>query len=377
MEPLNCFGVAGSVKLLDWGFTVFTRGKFLQSYRILALSASLLFSASACIAANDSLPKPAPEFKRKLGAAIESRKNGEEASFRVQTKIAVPLSNSPSPAAVVSPLTGGVAAADAYLKGTVAGITRTLPGQVSSARQVPPEQFRAWLERTHPKFAVQTQPSGSVLEIKGVYDNSGKTLKAMGLPFEKIRGSDLIEMPLENVKIIIADCPGRVPREALQRVRDYVARGGFLLSTDWASDNLVEQAFPGYIKADKHKNAQAVYDAEIVKPDLSLFAGTVTNASWKMDIDSHMITVLRPDVRVLAVSKSLAAEDPQGHGVLAVVFPFGRGYVMHMVAHFDNNTLGWRMLADPAPVINIGLRQALAANFVVTALSGTKIPIHP
>jgi hypothetical protein len=340
----------------------------LQSHRsIFVLSSLATMLLPACFAANNTMPKAAPDFRAKqIGAAISHKDIDGEASFRVQTT------------APATSLTGGVAATDSYLKGAVGAITKTLPGQVSDAKPVPPEQFRVWLEQTHPRFVVKTPTPGTVLEVKGVYDNSGKTLRALGIPFEKIRGADLIDMPLNNVKVIIADCPGRVPKEAFQRVRDYVARGGFLLSTDWASDNLVEQAFPGYIRADKHKNEQPVYDAEIVKPDPSLFAGTVTNATWKMDIDSHMISVLRPDVRVLALSKVLASEDPRGHGVLAVVFPFGRGYVMHMVAHFDNNTMmAWRnMLADPAPVINISLRQALAANFVVAGLSGIKIPIQ-
>lgn len=344
-------------------------GSLLQSRSVLgALSTIGIFALPACFAANNAMPKAAPDFKDSRVGAVLGRKCSEgEAIFRVQT-------------APVAPLSGGVAASDSYLKGTVAGVSKTLPGQVLDAKPVPPEQFRVWLEQTHPRFAVKTntQAPDMVLEIKGVYDNSGKTLRALGIPFEKIRGADLLNMPLNNVKVIIADCPGRVPREAFQRLRDWVARGGFLLSTDWASDNLIEQAFPGYIRADNHKNEQPVYDAEIVKPDSALFAGTVTNARWKMDIDSHMISTLRPDVRVLALSKALAAEDPRGQGVLAVIFPFGRGYVMHMVAHFDNNSMmAWRnILADPAPLINISLRQALAANFVVAGLSGIKLPVQ-
>ena len=255
----------------------------MQSHRtIVVLSSLATMLLPASLAANNSMPKAAPDFRTKqIGAAISHKDIDGEASFRVQTT------------APATSLTGGIAATDAYLKGTVAGVTKTLPGQVSDTKPVAPEQFRVWLEQTHPRFVLKTPAPGTVLEVKGVYDNSGKTLRALGIPFEKIRGADLIDMPLNNVKVIIADCPGRVPKEAFQRVRDYVARGGFLLSTDWASDNLVEQAFPGYIQADRHKNDQPVYDAEIVKPDPTLFAGTVTNATWKMDIDSDICTAPR------------------------------------------------------------------------------------
>jgi hypothetical protein len=208
--------------------------------------------------------------------------------------------------------------------------------------------------------------------------NSSKTLRSLGIPFKQIRGGDLEDMALTNVKVMVVNCPGRVPRESLQKIRDFVARGGYLLSTDWSSDNLIEKAFPGYIQWDRHSNRDSVYDAELVSSDSPVFVRTVSNATWKMDVDSHMIRKLRDDVRVLAVSRQLASEDATCGGILAVLFPFGRGYVMHMVAHFDNNTiLPFRnMLADPAPVIGISLRQALAANFVVAGLTGERLVSH-
>ncbi len=81
--------------------------------------------------------------------------------------------------------------------------------------------------------------------------------------------------------------------------------------------------------------------------------------------------VLKPDVvKVLAVSRDLVSLDPDKQGILAVAFSFGKGKVLHMVGHFDNNSLPIfpNRLPDPAPVIGIGLRQALAANFVVAGL---------
>ncbi len=317
---------------------------------------------SAEAANGNSMPKPAPSFKRHSVEVHDAAP--AETSFRVQ----VAPNSTPSAA-----LSGQVSTeGDTVIKTSVS--------QVGSSTSVPPEIFRAWLEQTHPKFALSTSTMSQtkVLEVKGVYDNSSKTLRALGIPFTRISGGDIEDMSLADTRVIVINCPGRVPRSAQQRLRDFVAQGGYVLCTDWSSDNVIDGAFPGYIQWDKHTNKQSVYDAEVVHPDSSLFARTVSNSSWKMDIDSHMIRVLRPDVRVLAISKQLSNEDSQGKGVLAVVFPFGRGYVMHMVAHFDNNTImSFRnMLADPAPVIGISLRQALATNFVVAGLSGTRIPIR-
>lgn len=328
----------------------------------LGTTANIHFSEALAVPAHASaMPEPAPPIHRQVKALSTAEKIP---SFRVQTDS--------NPA-----LAGNVYAGATTGAGTV---IETNPSSPPAPAQVPPETFRAWLEQSHPDFALRTSTisSASVLEVKGVYDNSSRTLRSLGIPFEQVAGRDLVDMPLAGVKVIVVNCPGRVPQQAFQNVRDFVARGGYLLTTDWSSDNLVERAFPGYIQWDRHTNKQSVYDAQIVRSDPALFARTVTNASWKMDIDSHMIRPLNENVRVLAISKQLAVEDQGSRGVLAVVFPFGRGYVLHMVGHFDNNTiLPFRnMLSDPAPVIGISLRQAIAANFVVAALSATRLRIR-
>ena len=353
-----------------------------SSAALFTLALLAIASDSSLQAANTTgMPKAAPDFRAKFTTPKKEKSSEADysgTSFRVQTRLPALQPATPIPAATT--IQGTVKHNDAgLLMGSLdSSIIKTSPQRPQSA-SVPPEVFRGWLEQAHPQFALRTstlQPH-QVLEVKGVYDNSGKTLNSLGIPFQKVRGADLATMPLNETKVIVVDCPGRVPRQSFQQVRDWVAAGGFLLSTDWSSDNLIETCFPGYIKWDRHSNDQAVYDAEIVNPDPSLYTRTVTNASWKMDIDSHMIATLRPDVRVLARSKQLQAEDPAGAGVLAVIFPFGRGYVLHLVGHFDNNTMMpfRHMLADPAPQIGISLRQAIAANFVVAGLQGRKIPI--
>lgn len=328
-----------------------------------------LFTGPSSLAVNHvTIPEPAPSFHKNVqGLSAKSAINSGSgtASFRVQ----IPFN---------AAATGALKASSSpFLEGSVDDVIKTAPQQNNQSRVVDPQTFRSWLEQAHPKFALSSSALSpeAVLEVKGMYDNSSKTMRSLGIPFSEIRGSDLDQVALDSVRVMVINCPGRIPREYYQRVRDFVSRGGYLLTTDWSSDNIIQGAFPGYIQWDDHKNDQSIYDAQIVHPDPSLFARTVTNASWKMDIDSHMIRTLRKDVRVLAKSAQLAAEDPSGQGVLAVVFPFGHGYVLHMVGHFDNNTiLAFRnMLADPAPVIGISLRQAIAANFVVAGLSGTKI----
>jgi hypothetical protein len=240
------------------------------------------------------------------------------------------------------------------------------------ARSVPPSTFRSWLEKNHSRFALSTSTMNplSVLEVKGQWDNSDHTLRSLGIRHNTIKKGKLVEIPLDDVRVLVVNCAGNVPSEAYQRVRDFVARGGYLLSTDWTVHNLLEKAFPGYIAWNSGKADGKVVDAQVVDPDPVLFAGAVRQAGWKVDDGSQTIKVLRPGVRVLVRSRQIAKDDPDHQGILAVVFSFGRGQVMHLVGHFDNNAgLAFNnMLPDPAPEIGISLRQALAANFLLAGL---------
>ena len=341
--------------------------------------------------ANGETPRPAPDFRANQKQQRSAPGgNDEKAIFTKRaTFTVVPNSENPPLSGEAArseraPLSGQVSRADAppqntMLRGNVGSLIDT-PPVISAAvsRTVPPEVFKAWLDKAHPGVLLSVNISPrSVIAVKGRWDDSGRTLRALGIPYERVGSGDLEDMSFDNVKVLIVDCAGTVPRESLQRIRDFVARGGYLLATDWALDNLVEKAFPGYIEYDRKKNAQAIYDAYVVNPEPVLFANAVTNAHWKMDEASHLLRVLKPgSVRVLARSRKLEQEDPGGQGVLAVTFPFGKGYVMHTVGHFDNNGFFkfTNALPDPAPAIGISLRQALASNFVIAGLTGTKIP---
>jgi len=243
--------------------------------------------------------------------------------------------------------------------------------------KVSEDVYRSWLSKTHPQFSLKIQSLDpmQVLELKGQWDKADRTLKNLGIPHTTIGAGQLAGTDLSRTKVLVVNCAGTLNRNALQGIRDFVARGGYLLTTDWALDNMLRQTFPGFVEWNKGKSKGNVVDAQVVMPDREFFQGTVSNASWKLDEESQTVRVLRPDVvKVLAVSRDLAPLDPDRKGILAVAFPFGNGKVLHMVGHFDNNSLPFfpRHLPDPAPVIGIGLRQALAANFVLAGLQRGK-----
>ena len=268
------------------------------------------------------------------------------------------------------PLQGGV-----KFDGPIETPRLALPGRASMA---PPKMYRGWLEQTHPAFSLQTSvmEDDRLVVISDKYDQAERTLESLNLKYKIMSKKDFDSYDLSAAQVVIIDCgPNNLSWNAGMKVRDFVIRGGYLLTTDWMIDRLDQHVFPGFICWNGATNRKRMYEASLVGKHPALFRHAVTNGAWKMDIHCHLIRVLNKEkVQVLATSSELAAEDPDGLGALAAVFPFGRGYVMHMMAHFDRGQSSKSFsLDDASPAIGISLRQAIAINFVVAGLSGTKL----
>jgi hypothetical protein len=249
----------------------------------------------------------------------------------------------------------------------------------------PPSVFRAFIEKNHPQFALSARNNteSSLLVVRGQWDDSSKPLHALSIKFQMTKTRELSELALDKFKAIVIDCAGEVPQAAIQKVRDFVASGGYLLTTDWALQNVLERAFPGFVKWNGDNTDGVITDAYIVDPDSPLMAGlSGRRFTWKLDRMSQCVRILAPErVQLIARSSRLSQQDPQLRvlsdpllaGALAVEFSFGRGKVLHLAGHFDNCSNSFRplLLPDPAPGAGISLRQALAANFLVEALSKT------
>ena len=282
--------------------------------------------------------------------------------------------------ALGQPLQGNAFLVDIDAKKTAIPNFTELPpvtGKVHSER-VDPLVFRAWLAKAHPQLKLSGQVSelSPVVEVAGQWDKADKTLTKLDIPYRHIKSKEITSELLASSKVLIVNCAGDMKRDKLQFIRDFVTQGGYLLTTDWALDNMLVQTFPGYLSWNKGVNRKDIYDADYLAPDPILANNTVRSAFWKLDQASHMVRILKPSaVTVLVGSRQLAAEDPDHSGALALIFPFGKGYVLHMVGHFDNNAkiaIG-NFLPDPAPAIGISLRQAIATNFIVAGLEGKRL----
>lgn len=257
---------------------------------------------------------------------------------------------------------------------------RFLQGAAVNAN-VPPALFKAFVDKQYPGFllSAENDPHALVL-VRGQWDDSNKPLHSLGLKFDAIKPKELPDFHFDKCKVMIVDCAGVIPRAAVQPLRNFVMKGGYLLTTDWSLQNVIEQAFPGYVQWNRDNTEGVITDAFIMDPAVTLMNGVSgRNFTWKLDRMSQCVRILRPDkVHLIARSAHLAQHDPQLRvlpdplqaGALAFGFSFGRGKVLHLVGHFDNcsNSFRTQLLPDPAPGIGISLRQALATNFIIEAL---------
>jgi hypothetical protein len=233
---------------------------------------------------------------------------------------------------------------------------------------VSPKVFRSWLTNTHPDLG--DIPKNAVVEVKGQWDDSGHVMHNFGITFTRVAPGHLAEANLADTSMLVVDCAGNVPPAGLAAIKNFVHEGGFLLTTDWALDGCLTRAIPGYISWNGGYSSSTLVDATVVDADPDLLAGAVGRAFWKLDPKCQTVHVQRRDVEVLVRSHQLLREDPDQQGILAVTFNYGKGKVLHLVGHFDNNSdrAFNNALPDPAPGIGISLRQAIAANFAALAI---------
>jgi hypothetical protein len=268
------------------------------------------------------------------------------------------------------------------------------PAGLPQTATVSPKLYSGWLTQTHPDLATMTKDS--VIEVKGKWDDSGHALHNFGFNFNKISADALSKVSLANTDVMIVDCAGEIPVASLDVIRNFVANGGYLITTDWSLDNCLARAIPGYVEWNSANTVSELVDATVNRnasdTDPDLLLNVVPRAYWKLDDKCQMAKVRNPAaVTVLVRSKRLAYQDPNrtfalnsrsdtevaNIGILALTFRYEKGRVLHLVGHFDNNTdLAFNnSLPDPAPRIGISLRQAIAANFIAAGLKANPHPL--
>jgi hypothetical protein len=236
---------------------------------------------------------------------------------------------------------------------------------------VPPPEFRKWLETNHQHFAKSTTQidPNRLLCIDGQWDAPSASLKRFEIPFRKTTARRIANLRLQDTKVIIMGCGTKISQQSAELLVHWVADGGYLITTDWLLTTAISKMFPGRIVVSDAQLDHGLVLAAVADVPLEIAAGLVSKAYWKLDEGAKLIETVK-DAQSLVDSPS-TTKSGNRVGPLAVLFPYGKGKVLHVVGHYDNNSTYpfGSVLEDPAPVINISLRQALITNFIVAGLS--------
>lgn len=184
--------------------------------------------------------------------------------------------------------------------------------------------------------ALAAVEAADIVVVPGHYDHVELVLEALEVPFTRLQRPSLRGVRLRPEQLLVVNCPGTLSGADIVAVRDFVADGGSLFTTDWALRNVVEPAFPGVLAYNERPTADAVVRIEVRDPDNPFLRGVMDTADdpqWWLEGSSYPIRVLDPDrVEVLITSREL--EDQWGEAPVAVLFRYGKGEVFHMISHY-------------------------------------------
>ncbi len=216
----------------------------------------------------------------------------------------------------------------------------------------------------------ELKPS-ELLVIKGQYDHVEDLLDMLDLKYESIEIRRLDRTKLRNRKIVFFNCTNLSPTPtAVKKVKDFVRRGGYLISSDWAVSTLLIRAFPGYLEPLMKAGRKVLTPNEVIRIMKSrssarhfLMSGIDfrrNEAKWWLEESSYPFRVLRPrDVEVLIESDDL--DRTYGTRPVAATFHFGKGRVLHMLGHF---------FQEEGNLKGTFSAQRLLANFLIAAIKG-------
>ncbi len=182
----------------------------------------------------------------------------------------------------------------------------------------------------------------NVKVVAGDYDHGELVMTALGLGHGTLSSDDLARnAPDQEIRAIFYNCTGKPasPR-TLENLERWVRDGGYLFTSDWGVENVVEKAFPGYLKS-LRDGARLVMTPDttitftIAPGKHQLLAGLPPEAEtsrWWLEDSSILFSILKPEsVEVLAVSAEL--DRKYGSKLVAVTFPHGKGRVVHALGH--------------------------------------------
>lgn len=165
---------------------------------------------------------------------------------------------------------------------------------------------------------------------RGEHDSVEEVLRRLKVPFE----FDLNWKRLQKARMAFANCTSRPHKTLRSNAESFAHSGGWLVSTDWSLESLVEQCFPDTIR---RKPGRSSGDEVVaVEPNRdSLWSEVVVlgaDPQWWLEGSSYPVDVVNPErVRVEAASHELLVRYDAP--VVSARFDWHEGHVYHVISH--------------------------------------------
>ncbi len=211
------------------------------------------------------------------------------------------------------------------------------------------------MEALDKKDVVQAvEKHGKILAVSGRYEKPKKVIEHMYSSVKNvIKEKEIMKEDLSRYDVVLIGCPGSdIPYASHPKVRDFVMNGGWLITTDWALKSIIENIFPGYIRWNQAKTADAVVACQIIEPNHPFLDGVLTEIQqskwqkqtakntkksefrWWLETRSFPIQIVNHQaVRVLISSWEI--QNKWGESPVLVEFDYGKkgGRIIHMISH--------------------------------------------
>jgi hypothetical protein len=199
----------------------------------------------------------------------------------------------------------------------------------------------------------KVEKAGKLLAIEGKYEKPQTVVKhCYAAVKDIIKPEQAAKKVYSDYDVVLLGCPGtEIPKAAFAKIRDFVyEQGGWVLSTDWCLRSIIEHIFPGYIRWNEEKTADAVVACEVDDPhhpfmddvqEINVSEEWSTKSkekkgmfSWWLEDKSFPIEVQNSKaVKVLISSQELYQK--WGASPVLCYFDVGDkgGRVIHMISH--------------------------------------------
>ncbi|MCZ6787792.1 MAG: FHA domain-containing protein [Planctomycetota bacterium] len=183
-----------------------------------------------------------------------------------------------------------------------------------------------------------------IVVVQGNFDKIEKILDRHTIPYTLVPTSyDLVSKHLRHNQILFINCMRRPLRSTAQKltkkIKSFVGRGGWLMTSDWALDPFVTNSFKNMVRVIQRKRGKRQKDLVIqVYPTMAdhrlireVFGGRVQTLWW-IEESSVLFEVTNPRVHVLIETDEM--EKDFGSRQIAFDFTHKKGRVAHVLGHF-------------------------------------------